>query len=132
MVSVCMYFQVHQPFRIRKYSIFDIGNNTNYFNEKNNLKLNNEAILRKVGNKCYLPANKLMLDLLNEQDIKVSYSFSGVALEQFEKYYPEVLISFQELVDTKKVEILSETYYHSLAFLYSKKEFIDQINLHKH
>ena len=131
MVSVCMYFQVHQPFRIRKYSIFDIGNNTNYFNEKNNLKLNNEAILRKVGNKCYLPANKLMLDLLNEQDIKVSYSFSGVALEQFEKYYPEVLISFQELVDTKKVEILSETYYHSLAYLYSKEEFKDQIDLHK-
>ncbi len=132
MVSICFYFQVHQPFRIRKYSIFDIGNSTNYFEEKTNLKLNNEAILRKVANKCYLPANKLMLNLLKSHpEFKISYSISGTALEQFELYYPEVLESFKQLVDTKKVEILSETYYHSLAYLYSKEEFIEQINLHK-
>ena len=126
-----MYFQVHQPFRLRKYSIFDIGTKKDYFNEKYNLKLNNEAILRKVSNKCYLPANKLMLKLLNENDFKISYSLSGMAIEQFEKYYPEVLNSFQELVDTKKVEILSETYYHSLSYLYSKEEFKEQIEMHK-
>ena len=130
MVSVCFYFQVHQPFRLKKYSIFDIGN-SNYFNEKTSIKLNNEAILRKVSNKCYLPANKLMLDLIKEHNIKVSYSLSGVALEQFEKYYPEVITSFQELVDTGNVEILSETYYHSLSYIFSKEEFKEQINLHK-
>ncbi len=132
MVSICFYFQVHQPFRLRKYTIFDIGQNKDYFDEKNNLKLNNEAVLRKVANKCYLPANKLMLDLLNKhQEFKVSYSLSGTALEQMEKFYPEVLESFKKLVGTGKVELLSETYYHSLAFLYSKKEFKEQINLHK-
>src|SRR3989344_1202736 len=110
MVNVCFYFQVHQPFRIRKYSIFDIENNHDYFNEKNILKLNNEAILRKVSNKCYLPANKIMLKLLEN--------------------YPEVIESFQKLIDTKRVELLSETYYHSLSYLYSKKEFLDQINMH--
>ncbi len=132
MVSVCFYFQVHQPFRVRKFSIFDIGNSNNYFEERSNLKLNNEAILRKVANKCYLPANKLMLELLNKHpEFKISYSISGTALEQFEKYYPEVITSFQKLVDTKQVELLSETYYHSLSYLYSKPEFIEQINLHK-
>src|SRR3989344_2315270 len=131
MVNVCFYFQAHQPFRIRKYSIFDIENNHDYFNEKNILKLNNEAILRKVSNKCYLPANKIMLKLLeNHPEFKISYSITGTALEQFEKYYPEVIESFQKLIDTKRVELLSETYYHSLSYLYSKKEFLDQINMH--
>ncbi len=132
MVSVCFYFQVHQPFRVRKYSLFDIGHNPEYFEEKQNLKINNEAILFKVANKCYLPANALMLELLEKYpEFKISYSFSGTALEQMEKYYPKVLGSFQKLVDTGRVEILSETYYHSLSFLYSKKEFKEQIDLHK-
>ena len=132
MVSICFYFQVHQPFRIRKYSIFDIGQNRDYFEEKNNLKLNNEAVLRKVANKCYLPANKLMLELINKHpEFRISYSMSGTALEQFEKYYPEVTDSFMKLVDTGRVELLSETYHHSLAYLYSKKEFKEQVALHK-
>src|SRR3989338_6710510 len=131
MVSVCFYFQVHQPFRLRKYSIFDIGS-SDYFEEKHHLKLNNEAVLRKVANKSYLPANKLMLDLLKRHpEFKLSYSLSGTVLEQLEKYYPEVIDSFKKLVDTGRVELLSETYYHSLAFLYSKKEFKEQVNLHK-
>ena len=82
MVSVCFYFQVHQPFRLRKYSIFDIGS-SDYFEEKHHLKLNNEAVLRKVANKSYLPANKLMLDLLKRHpEFKLSYSLSGTVLEQ--------------------------------------------------
>src|SRR3989338_10646195 len=130
MVSVCFYFQVHQPFRLRKYSIFDIGS-SDYFEEKHHLKLNNEAVLRKVANKSYLPANKLMLDLLKRHpEFKLSYSLSGTVLEQLEKYYPEVIDSFKKLVDTGRVELLSETYYHSLAFFYSKKEFEKQVGLH--
>lgn len=131
MVSICLYFQVHQPFRIKNYTIFDIGKNQKYFEEKQNLKINNEAILRKVANKCYLPANKLMLKLIKEFNINVSYSISGIALEQFELFYPEVINSFQELADTRNVEFINETYYHSLSYLYSKKEFIEQIKLHK-
>ncbi|HHI04245.1 MAG TPA: alpha-amylase, partial [Candidatus Woesearchaeota archaeon] len=128
MVSVCFYFQVHQPFRLRNYSIFDIGKNTNYFDEKKN-----KEVMQKVAGKCYLPTNKTMLDLINKHDgrFKISYSISGVALEQFEKYAPEVLDSFMDLNDTGCVEFLNETYYHSLSFLYSKEEFREQIKLHQ-
>lgn len=126
MVSVCFYFQVHQPYRLRKYSVFDIGKNSYYFDDKKNYD-----VMKKVAEKCYLPANRLMLKLLRQHpEFRISYSFSGTALEQFELYSPEVLQSFQELADTKKVEILDETYHHSLSFLYSKKEFNDQVRLH--
>ena len=128
MVSMCFYFQVHQPFRLRNYSIFDIGKNTNYFDEKKN-----KEIMQKVAGKCYLPTNKTMLDLINKHDgkFKISYSISGVALEQFEKYAPQVLDSFMDLNDTGCVEFLNETYHHSLSFLYSKEEFREQIKLHQ-
>ncbi|OYT41811.1 MAG: alpha-amylase [Candidatus Altiarchaeales archaeon ex4484_43] len=128
MVSVCFYFQVHQPYRLKRYSIFDIGNNGGYFNDAKN-----REILQKVARKCYLPANKLILDLINETDgkFRVSYSITGVVLDQFEEYMPEVIESFQKLVDTGYVELLSETYYHSLAFLYSEKEFEEQVKLHR-
>jgi len=128
MVSICFYFQVHQPKRLREYSIFDVGNNKNYFDDKKN-----EEICKKVAQKCYLPANKVMLELIKKHKgkFKISYSITGTALEQFEKYSPETLDSFKELAKTNCVEFLSETYYHSLSFLYSKEEFKEQINLHK-
>lgn len=127
MVSVCFYFQVHQPFRTRKYSVFDIGKD-DYFDD-----VKNKEIMKKVARKCYLPTNKLMLELIKKYKgrFKISYSISGTALEQFEKYTPEVIKSFKCLVDTGCVEILGETYYHSLAYLYSKKEFDEQVEMHK-
>lgn len=127
MVSICFYFQVHQPFRLDKYSLYDIGTNKDYFNEKQN-----SEILHKVAKKCYLKTNALMLDLLNNtQGFKITYSISGTAIEQFEKYMPEVLESFKKLAKTGKVEFLNETYHHSLAFFYSKPEFEEQVNLHR-
>ncbi len=126
MVSVCFYFQVHQPYRMRHYSIFDIGKNSNYFDDAKN-----RAVLNKVANKCYLPMNAVLLDLLkSDPRFKVSFSFSGVVLDQFEEYNPDVLRSFQQLVDTKQVDILDETYHHSLSFLFSKDEFRDQVRQH--
>jgi len=128
MVSVCFYFQVHQPFRLRKYSIFDIGNNSDYFDEKKN-----KEIIEKVARKCYLPTNRLLLKLIKKHkgEFKVSFCISGVALDQFELYAPEVLYSFRELAKTGQVEFLNETYYHSLSFLFDKEEFKEQIKLHK-
>ncbi|MEA2036522.1 MAG: glycoside hydrolase family 57 protein [Nanoarchaeota archaeon] len=127
MVSVCFYFQVHQPYRLRNYLVFDIGKNHDYFDH-----IKNRGIMNKVANKCYLPTNNLMLELLNKHPgFKISYSFSGVVLEQFEEYAPEVLDSFRKLVDTGRVEILGETYYHTLSFLYSKEEFKEQIKMHE-
>ncbi len=128
MRSICFYFQVHQPFRLRRYRFFDIGKEHNYYDD-----YQNEYIMRRVVDKCYLPMNKILLDLIKEYgtQFKVSFSISGTALDQFEMYSPEVLDSFKKLADTGNVEFLSETYSHSLASLKSKNEFTRQIKEHK-
>ena len=122
MSSVCFYFQVHQPFRIRRYSVFD--NDPFYFDNEAN-----EEICRKVADKCYIPATRRILDLIKRHDgrFRVSYSISGVALEQFEAWTPEVIELFQECAQTGAVEFIAETSHHSLSFLFSKEEFQAQI-----
>ena len=127
MPSICFYFQVHQPFRIKNYSFFDIGNSHEYEDD-----LKNREILNKVADKCYLKTNQKMLDLIkrHEGKFKISYSISGTAIEQFEKYRPDVLQSFIELANTGCVEFLSETYYHSLSYIFSKDEFKRQVEKH--
>ncbi|MFC1600683.1 glycoside hydrolase family 57 protein [Patescibacteria group bacterium] len=132
MSSVCLYFQVHQPTRVKKYRIFDVGNDHDYFNDDSETDLNNKKVLKKVSEKSYLPANKILLKLLKKhKELKIAYSFSGVLLEQLEKDFPIVLKSFKKLVDTGRVEVLSETYYHSLAFFYNRPEFESQVSLHE-
>ncbi|OIO32023.1 MAG: alpha-amylase [Candidatus Yonathbacteria bacterium CG_4_10_14_3_um_filter_47_65] len=132
MPSVCFYFQVHQPYRLKNYRVFDIGNNNEYFNDDSERDVNNKKVLLKVARKSYLPTNAILLDLLRAHpDFKVSFSLSGVLMEQLEEYSPETMISFQKLVETGQVEILSETYFHSLSFLYSKDEFRKQVEMHK-
>lgn len=131
MANVVFYFQVHQPYRIKDYSFFSIGSDSNYYQSESDA-LNNSKILQKVSQKCYLPTNKLLLNLIKKYpEFKISFSLSGLAIEQFKETAPDVLESFQLLVDTGNVEILSETYYHSLAAIYSESEFISQVNLHK-
>ena len=126
MPAICFYFEVHQPFRLKNYSVFEVTNDHNYFDES----LNKEVFL-KVANKCYLPTNRIWLDLLNQYpELKISFSMSGVFMEQARLYCPEVIESFQRLVATNRVEILAETYYHSLSGLYSKNEFEAQIKKH--
>ncbi|MHA7111727.1 glycoside hydrolase family 57 protein [Sunxiuqinia elliptica] len=127
MKAICFYFQVHQPFRYRRYRFFDIGNDHYYYDD-----YANETILRKVADHCYLPVNKLMLELINKYKgkFKVAFSITGVALEQFEMYAPEVLESFQELAKTGQVEFLAETYSHSLVALKSKSLFQEQVTKH--
>lgn len=128
MTAVCFYFQVHQPERLREYGVFDIGNNDDYWDHRKN-----EQVMKKVARKCYLPANQAILNQIRKHNgkFKVAYSITGTAIEQFEKYAPEVLESFKELADTGCVEFLSETYYHSLSYIFSKDEFKDQVNRHK-
>ncbi len=128
MPSICLYFQVHQPIRIREYTFFDIGERHDYFHDALNRDL-----LDKVSDKCYLKANQILLETLEKMGgrFKVAFSFSGIFLEQIERHRPDVLASFQQLVNTGHVEILAETYYHSLAFLFSKKEFDRQVKLHE-
>ncbi len=126
MAAVCFYFQVHQPRRLRRYSVFDAG--TDYFDEHRN-----HEILDKVTNKCYEPATRLLLNLVREWDgrFKVAFSITGCAIEQFKQNRPELIKLFQELAATGCVEFLAETYHHSLAFLYSRDEFNEQLRLHE-
>ena len=126
--SVCLYFQVHQPNRLRQYRFFDIGKNSHYYDD-----FTNRTILRRIAQKCYLPMNELLLQQIEEQKgaFKVAFSITGTALEQFDRYCPEVLDSFKKLAATGCVEFLSETYYHSLSSLASESEFKHQVAKHK-
>ncbi len=128
MPAVCFYFQVHQPIRLGKYTAFDIGNSDSYFDDERN-----RFYLERAARKCYLPTNAKLLELIEAHDgrFKVSFSLSGILIEQLERFFPDVLESFRKLFDTGCVGILNETYYHSLAYLISRKEFHDQVKLHR-
>ncbi len=126
MASVCFYFQVHQPFRLRRYSVFD--SESNYFDDARN-----RQILEKVAGKCYLPATELLLKLIREHEgrFRVAFSLTGTVVEQFKLWCPRMIDLLGELAQTGSVEFLSETYHHSLAFLYSRDEFREQIDRHR-
>ena len=132
MLSVCPYFHVHQPYRIKQYRVFDIGNDNQYFNDTGDSDRNNKKIIEKVAEKSYRPMTAVLKELLQKHpEFRFALSFSGTVLDQFEAYAPDVLTAFQELVATGRVEILADTYHHSLAFFYSVAEFERQVLLHK-
>lgn len=132
MKSIVLYLHVHQPYRVRHYTIFDAGSRHNYFDADFDAKTNNERILHKVAEKSYIPTNKKLLELLETHpEMKLSLSITGTVLDQLESWSPATLRSFQALTDTGRVEIVGETYYHSLAFFYSQAEFELQVQMHK-
>ncbi len=126
--TICLYFQLHQPFRFRRYRFFDIGNDHYYYDD-----YMNESIMAKIAQKCYLPTNELLYKLIKEHDgkFKIAFSLSGVVLKQFKLYAPEVIDSFKKLAETGMVEFLSETYSHSLVALKDKDEFKSQVDKHR-
>jgi alpha-amylase len=128
MKSICLFFQVHQPFRHRRYRFFDIGKDHYYYDD-----YANETIMSKIAEKSYLPTNKILLQLIDQLEgkFKVAFSITGLALEQFAMYSPEVIKSFQKLAKTGCVEFLAETYSHSLASLQDKDIFESQVKLHE-
>ncbi len=133
-MSVCLYFHVHQPYRVKKYRAFDVGRDHSYFNDSSSSDLNNEKIIRKVAEKSYLPASAVLVELLRRHpEFKFAFSFSGVVLDQMEQFAPDVLDSFRNLVRSSRgrVEVLGDTYHHSLSFFYSPREFERQIVLHR-
>ena len=131
MVSVCLYFEVHQPIRLNRFSVFHIGNNntvSSYFNRQLN-----QEIFTKVSKKCYLPTNNLLLDLINKYDgkFRISFSLTGTFVEYCNQYIPEVIDSFKNLFKTGAVDMIEETYYHSLSSLYDElDEFEEQVKMH--
>ncbi len=126
MKYICLYFQVHQPRRLRQYQVLDISRNHQYFDDEQN-----RAIIQRVAEKCYLPTNQLLLELIKKFDgrFRLAFSISGITLEQFEWWKGEVIDSFKRLINTGAVEILAETYYHSLSSVYSPEEFKQQVEL---
>ena len=132
MKSIIFYMHVHQPFRIGHYTIFDTGNRHNYFDADWDSNENNQKILKKVAEKSYIPTNDRLLKMIKKHpEFKLSLSMSGVLLEQLEAWAPEALASFQELISTGSVELVAETYHHSLAFFYSRSEFNIQVQMHR-
>jgi alpha-amylase len=127
MTSAIFYFQVHQPFRLRHYRFFDIGHHDHYFNDESNA-----TIMRRVAQKCYLPMNRVIAELIDRHEghFRCAYSITSTALAQMEMWAPEALESFVALARTGCVEILGETSHHSLASLYEKEEFRAQVQAH--
>lgn len=131
--AICLYLHVHQPFRLRHYTIFDAGVHQDYFSDTTpNALTNNRYIIDKVADKSYRPMNATLQHMLDTNpNFKFSLSISGTVLEQLQAWAPDVVESFKRLVSSGRVEIVAETYHHSLAFFYSKKEFEAQVRLHK-
>jgi alpha-amylase len=127
MKKICFYFQIHQPFRLRRYRFFDIGNNHFYYDD-----FQNEEIFHRIATKCYIPANRAILDMIKRSEgrFKAAFSISGTALEQMEIYSPELIDSFRELIQSGNIEFLAETYAHSLSSLGDADEFKAQVNMH--
>ncbi len=131
MASICLYFEVHQPIRLNRFSVFNIGNDNTvsaYFNRQLN-----QEIFTKVAKKCYLPTNNLLLDLINKYDgkFRISFSLTGTFVEYCNQYIPEVIDSFKNLFKTGAVDMIEETYYHSLSSLYDElDEFEEQVKMH--
>lgn len=127
MKSICLYFQIHQPFRLKRYRFFDIGKDHYYYDD-----FANDDIITRIARNSYLPAVEAMTEMARTSGgkFKVALSISGVALEQLEMYVPELIDSLKELAKTGCVEFLSETYAHSLASLSDVEEFRLQVKAH--
>jgi len=129
--ALTLYLHAHQPWRLRGYTVFDAANTHNYFDTDESDPNSNLQVLKKVAAKSYIPTNRILLKLLHKYpEFKVNLSITGTLLEQLENWAPEALYSFQELAATGRLEIVAETYYHSLAFFYDKDEFERQVNQH--
>lgn len=127
MKTICCYFQVHQPWRLKRYRFFDMGRDHSYLDD-----LQNRSIMQKVARQCYLPMNALLLNLIRQSEgrFRCTFSITGLVVEQMHAYAPEVLESFRRLAKTGCVEFLGETYSHSLSSLASKEDFVEQVALH--
>ena len=132
MRAICLYLHMHQPWRFERYSIFDVSHDHNYWDEIDYYdKQNNERIFRKVAEKSYYPMLRTLEKMISEYPgFKVSLSITGTFIEQAELWEPELIEILKRIVATGQVEIVAETYYHSLAFFYNRDEFEAQVKKH--
>ena len=127
MKSICFYFQIHQPFRLKRYRFFDIGNDHYYYDD-----FANEDIISRIAHRSYIPACESLLRMIEQTKgkFRCALSITGIALEQCEQYVPEFIDLLKKLASTGKVEFLSETYDHSLASLIDPEDFRAQVKRH--
>ncbi len=131
MSNICLYFQIHQPWRLKNYSIFNIGTGGDYFETDEKTNFDNRKVMNKVADKSYRPMMNLLLKKLESNpDFKFALSITGVAIEQMQNFAPDLVELLQKMAETGRVEFLSETYYHSLSSLYSTPEFFQQVRKH--
>jgi alpha-amylase len=125
--TVCLFFHIHQPFRLKTYRFFNIGADRKYFDEENN-----RTILKRIALNCYLPANELIINMVKKygSDFKVTFGISGMAIEQLKKYAPRVLDSFRRLYETGNIEMVAESYAYSLPVLTNQVEYRSQVEKH--
>lgn len=130
--SITLYLHLHQPLRVREYSVFDTADKHDYFSASDGTNRDNRVVFEKVAQKSYRPMNSLLEKLLSEHpEFKLSLSITGTFIEQAELWAPDIIEQLQRMVATGRVEILAETYYHSLAFFYSREEFEQQVKMHR-
>lgn len=127
MKSVCLYFKIHQPFRLKRYRFFDIGNDHYYYDD-----FANDDIINRVAETSYIPMANTLLEMIRQSEgaFKCAIAISGTAIEQFQLYVPEFIDILRKLAETKCVEFLSGTYAHSLASLEDPEEFIREVKMH--
>lgn len=130
--TITLYMHVHQPWRIKPYTMFNTGVDHDYYTDTTSNSLtNNKEIFCKVADKSYRPMNALLLKLLKQNpNFKLSLSITGTFMEQAERWAPDILDDFKKLFATGQVELVGETYYHSLAFFYNRHEFERQVTIH--
>ena len=126
MNRICFHFQISQPYRLRTYRFFDINQNHDYFDD-----YQNHYLTQRLAERCYLPGNKMLLELIRKypDTFRLSFSISGSSIMLFKNYCPEVIESFKELIATGNVEITGSTFTHSIASLYGKEAFLEQVRL---
>jgi alpha-amylase len=141
LTDVVFVFEVHQPYRLRRSfywenKIFKRLKKDELFDYYFDHEVNRE-VFERACRKCYFPSNRILLDVIDKhrkekKRVKLSFSLSGVFLEQCEMFNKDLLETFKQLAETGCVEFLDQTYYHSLASLYpEKEEFIEQTRAHQ-
>lgn len=128
MNAICLNFKVHLPYQYKKYHFFNIGSDHEYVDYEAG-----KHMLRQVAQRCYMPANAMMMDLIEKYGNKVSFTFtiSGTMMEMMQMFAPELLNSFKQLITTGRIELMATPYYHSLAAIKSSDEFKKQVKMHQ-
>ena len=120
MKTICLYFEIHQIIHLKRYRFFDIGIDHYYYDD-----YENERSITDIAERSYMPALETLLDMIKQGNgyFKVTFSISGVGMEQLEMHAPQVIAKLQEINETGCAEFLAEPYSHGLSSLANEESF---------